>query len=137
MSGFTVIPCAKLEEALADTSRQYLVGSLARAQMIKHVQSEDIEVGISNYTGGEYEAAHFHPQQIEFQIVLWGSTEYYDISNDVIYKFQKGDFYCIENGVKYAQKILERTRIFFIKVPAINDKVLCEIPLEVKLWMKR
>jgi len=135
MPRFRIIKSKNIEESLSKTKRQYLVGNLLLPQILEHIHSDEIEIGISNYNGGEFEKAHFHPKQTEFQLVLWGSTEYYDISNNEIHKFTKGDFYCIEPGVKYAQKILKKTRILFVKMPAIDDKTLCETTEEARNWL--
>ncbi|MFH1187559.1 MAG: NUDIX hydrolase, partial [bacterium] len=127
MSQFNIIKSEEIEKALSETSRQYLAGNLALPQIIKHVHSKELEIGISDYEGGEFEEAHFHPKQTEYQLILWGETEYYDLTNNKTHRFKKGDFYCTESNVKYAQKILEKTRIFFIKIPAVNDKTLCKM----------
>ncbi len=133
---FKIIKSQNIEESLSKTKRQYLVGNLSLPQILEYIHSDEIEVGISNYKGGEFEEAHFHPKQTEFQLVLWGSTEYYDISNNEIHKLGEGDFYCIEPGVKYAQRILEKARILFVKITAINDKTLCKMTEEVRKWLK-
>lgn len=136
MPQFKIIKSKNIEKALSKAKRQYLVGNLTRPQALKHVFSNKIEIGISDYKGGETEEAHFHPKQTEFQLILWGSTEYYDITNNKIHIFEKGDFYCTESNVKYAQKILKKTRIFFVKMPAVDDKTLCETNEKVRKWLK-
>ena len=135
MPHFRIIKSKDIEESLSKTKRQYLVGNLLLPQDLEYIHSDEIEIGISDYKGGEFEKAHFHTKQTEFQLIILGFTEYYDITNNEIYRFNKGDFYCIESGVKYAQKILEKTRIIFIKIPAINDKVLCEMTEEARKWL--
>lgn len=137
MPSFRVIKAKSIEEALSKTTRQYLAGNLSQAQILKHIPSNKIEIGISDYQGGETEKPHFHPKQTEFQLILWGATEYLDITNNKVYTFEKGDFYCTESGVKYAQKILKKTRILFIKIPALNDKTLCEISKKVENWLAK
>lgn len=136
MSQFKVIKSKDLEKSLLKNRRQYLVGNLSLPQILKHIHSDNIEIGISNYKGGEIEEAHFHPKQTEFMLIIWGDTEYCDVSNDKIYRFKKRDFYCIEPGVKYAQKVLKKTRILFVKTPAVNDKTSCEASEKVKKWLK-
>lgn len=136
MPQFKIIRSQNIEKSLSKTKRQYLAGNLSLPQILEYIHSVDIEIGISNYKGGEFEEAHFHPKQTEFELVLWGSTEFYDISNSEIHKLGEGDFFFIEPGLKYAQKILEKTRILFVKVPAINDKTLCEMTWEIRNWLK-
>jgi 8-oxo-dGTP diphosphatase len=136
MPEFKVIRGEKIKDALLKTKRQYLAGHLGKAQMLKHIDTTQLEIGISDYEGGEFEAAHFHPTQTEFQLILSGETEYYDITNDKPVQFKEGDFYCIETNTKYAQIILKKTRILFIKTPSINDKTLCDGTIFYKAWLE-
>lgn len=135
MPEFKVILGEEIKNALLKTNRQYLAGHLGKPQILKNIDTTKLEIGISDYEGGEFEAAHFHPTQTEFQLVLWGETEYYDITNDKPVRFREGDFYCIETNTKYAQIVLKKTRIFFIKTPAINDKTLCDGTEGYKKWI--
>ena len=111
------------------------MGNLGLPQELEHIPSKELEIGISDYKGGYRENPHYHPKQTEFCWILWGETEYYDVSNDKIHHFSKGDFYCIESGVIYAQKIFKKTRIYFVKTPAVNDKTLRELSLKVERWL--
>lgn len=70
MPHFKIIKESYLKEALQKTRRQYLVGNLLLPQILKHIHSDAIEIAINNYTGGEFEKPHFHPKQIEFELIL-------------------------------------------------------------------
>jgi len=138
VSRFRILQGSDIDRILASAGRQYLVGDLRRPQELAHIRSDEIEIGISDYAGGEYEPPHFHPILTEYELVLWGSTEYYDIDTGRSHRFGGMDFYCIEPNVPYAQVVLERTRILFVKVPAIDDKTLVEqVPPGLSAWRER
>ena len=136
MGQFITISSSDLEDTLSKEGRQYLVGNLKLPQMLQHVHSDNIEIGISDYEDNEIENAHFHPEQTEYQLVLWGKTEYLDLDLREIFCFSGGDFYCIKPFTKYAQRIYGKTRILFIKTPAINDKVLIEHDPFTSEWLE-
>jgi len=102
------------------------VGNLKQPQILKHYNSEYLEIGISKYQRYSIEKTHKHVHATEFQYVLEGYTEYMDMDTKQIYSFKKGDFYIIEKGTSYAQKSKKGTAILFIKIPSINDKILVE-----------
>ena len=52
-----------LEDSLNKAGRQYLVGNLKLPQILQHIHSDNIEIGISDYADNEIENAHFHPHQ--------------------------------------------------------------------------
>lgn len=133
---FIKISANTLEKIFTTESRQYLVGNLQLPQIIQHIENTDVEIGISAYKKNEIEEAHYHTDQIEFQYMIEGKTEYVNIDTNEKFIFKEGDFYCIETGSKYAQRIYGKTRILFIKLPAINDKQLIEVQDEVKSWLE-
>ena len=49
---------------------------------------------------------------------------------------KKGDFYAIEPGTSYAQRVKAGTNILFIKVPSVNDKELVDLEGEQLAWLK-
>ena len=124
MKDFVLINSSTIEEALSESTRQYLVGDLKESQKMDFVKTAELEVGISNYPRGKVEPAHTHTVCNEYQYMLSGYTEYLNVDTGVVHCFKKGDFYFIPSGVKYVQRAKENTRILFIKVPSKNDKVL-------------
>lgn len=135
--GFKKIQKAAIDDALSESSRQYLVGHLKKPQVLNHIESDDIEFGISSYTKAGWEPAHFHTRAREFQYVLKGMTEYMDLATGEVHRYSTGDFYVIDSGTRYVQRIKRETRILFAKLPAGNDKV--EVPLSADLlaWAER
>ena len=131
---FKSISRNELESSLVGTTRQYLVGKLARPQSLNHVDDGDIEFGISNYKEAAFEDAHSHSRAKEYQLILKGMTEYLDLDSGAVHRFATGDFYVIYPGTRYIQRIKQDTRILFAKVPAGNDKVAEDAPKEVLQW---
>ena len=128
------IDAAAIGRALHGVTRQYLVGNLEKPQVLRHISSSLLEVGITRYgPEGGRELPHTHRQAFEFQYMLAGVSAYLDMVTGEEYLFRKGDFYVIEQGVVYAQKSEPYTEILFIKVPPGNDKVPVETTAELEM----
>ena len=127
----------KIDQALRNVTRQYLVGDLQKPQALQHVPNSLIEIGITRYENeGKLEPPHRHKQAFEFQYRTAGLTAYLDLTTADEHVFRKGDFYVIEPGVVYAQKSAPGTEILFIKVPPGNDKVPVDITPQVEAWFR-
>ena len=127
----------EIDQALRNATRQYLVGELQKPQVLQHVPSSLIEIGITRYENeGKLEPPHRHKQAFEFQYMMAGLTAYLDLTTAEEHLFRKGDFYVIEPGAVYAQKSAPGTEILFIKVPPGNDKVPVNITPEVEAWFR-
>lgn len=137
MANILKISAGEIDDALNETTRQYLVGDLQKPERLRHIPSSLIEIGITRYgEEGGTESTHTHKQAFEFQYMTSGLTAYLDTRTGEEHIFRKGDFYVIEPGVVYAQKSGPNTEILFIKVPPGNDKVPMDITPEVKTWFE-
>lgn len=123
---FIAIRKEAIDQALQSNTRQYLVGNLKLPQLLEHIQDDAIEIGISAYPKEKTESAHWHPIQKEFQYVLSGRTVYTNVVTGEKYEYQTGDFYAIYPEICYQQVCQPGTKILFIKIPSINDKVYWE-----------
>lgn len=126
-----------IELTLQESDRQYLAGRLGRPQLLNHIDDEKIEIGITDYSKATSEAPHTHSQAYEYQLMLAGHTKYLDVDTHEEYEFQKGDFFILQPGIRYAQKSKPGTRILFIKVPPGNDKIDVDPTEEVKMWLDK
>ena len=135
MGSFTVISSGDIDRALAGATRQYLAGNLQRPQPLAFVPDERLELGLTVYTTPTPEQPHRHSEATEFQYVLAGLTEYLDLDDGAVHRFRTGDFYVIHPGTSYAQRSKAGTRILFVKVPSIDDKVVLEAAPDVRRWM--
>lgn len=131
---FEYLPKSTIMEALADTTRQYLVGNLQIPQALEFFKDDQIEIGIINYKGDEWAAPHYHTKITEYQYIISGESRYIDLTTKQEYKFLAGDFFVIHKHTAYIEKGIAGTRILFIKVPGINDKVLIESCPEIDNW---
>jgi hypothetical protein len=83
MSKILKIGGQEIDQALGKVTRQYLVGDLQKPQLLKHVRSSLIEIGITRYEAeGKTEAAHRHTQAHEFQYMTSGLTAYLDMKRE-------------------------------------------------------
>lgn len=127
---------ADILKALKDTTRQYFVGNLSRPQEITFIKDERLEIGISSYQAYQSEPTHKHEVATEYQYMISGWTEYMDVESGEVYEFKQGDFYAIEPGTAYSQRVKAGTNILFIKVPSVNDKQLVEISGDQLRWLQ-
>ncbi|HKX29147.1 MAG TPA: NUDIX domain-containing protein [Blastocatellia bacterium] len=134
--GFIKLDCGKIESALEQTTRQYLVGRLQRPQILTHIDDDKVEIGITSYKMNSSEAPHTHSQAYEYQYMLSGYTAYLDLDSGEEISFRKGDFYVVTPGTKYAQKSKPGTTILFIKVPPGNDKINIEPDARITEWLQ-
>jgi len=133
-SGFKIIKNNEIKKALEENKRQYLVGDLQLPQQLKHIADNNLEVGITEYKEYEYEKPHYHTTVNEYQYVLKGECKYIDLNTKQEYLFKEGDFFVINTNTPYIQKSKKGTKIFFFKVPGINDKIEIEIDEQMQLW---
>ena len=127
---------ADIVNALKSTTRQYFVGNLSRPQEIIFIKDDRLEIGISSYPAFQSEPTHKHTIATEYQYMISGWTEYMDVDSGEIFEFKGGDFYAIEPGTAYSQRIKAGTNILFIKVPSVNDKQFVEISDEQLKWLQ-
>lgn len=138
MAQILKIDATTINSALQRVTRQYLVGNLEKPQVLQHIPSSLLEVGITRYgPEGGRESPHTHRHAFEFQYMLAGTSAYLDMLTGREHVFRKGDFYVIEQGVVYAQKSLPHTEILFIKTPPGNDKVPVETTAELAMWFAK
>lgn len=135
MAGFEVWPALETERALDGVSRQYFVGDLKRPQTMRFRRDDRLEVGLTSYESPTSEAPHHHAGALELQYVLSGMTEYLDLDSGEVHRFITGDFFAIDTPTRYAQRSRAGTRIFFVKVPSVNDKLSDPVSPDVQEWM--
>ena len=114
-----------------------MIGNLALPQILKHIEDEKLEIGITSYQDFAYELPHTHYQAFEYQYVISGHTMYIDIETNEEYEFKDGDFFIIKPGIKYAQKSKPQTKIIFIKYPPGNDKIKLDVNPALENWFKK
>lgn len=124
----------EIEQALEDNTRQYFTGNLKMPQQLRFLYDTDVESGISSYTEYWWEMPHYHTITSEYCYLLSGETKYIDLGTQKEYHMKPGDFYILRRGVPYLQKCQPGCRLFFVKVPGINDKVTVEWNNAMQCW---
>lgn len=135
MPQVSVIRASDIDAAVGGGSRQYLTGTLARAQALAHIEDAELEAGISDYDVDTVDQPHMHPRAREYQLVLRGRLLIRELATGVVHDLRAGDFYVIERNTAYAQKVYAHTRVFFCKNPAGNDKVAVELDAAAEEWV--
>lgn len=136
MDKFITITNEQICNALKGVRRQYLAGELKLPQTLRHIDTPELEIGLSKYETYAEEPTHRHPVATEFQYMISGLTEYRDTETGEVHTFRKGDFYAIMPGTCYAQKCKGGTEILFIKIPSINDKEVLEKNHDTTVWFE-
>lgn len=136
MKNFDIIYNNEIDKSMETEKRQYLTGDLKLPQVLDYIKDDNVEIGISRYKEYGVEEPHYHNEVSEYHIILEGKTKYVDVSENIEYSFQKGDFYIIRPNTIYIQKSLEGTQLMFIKVPGKNDKVKVESNDKIKTWFE-
>lgn len=124
----------EIEQSLKHSTRQYLTGDLKLPQQLKFLCDPDVETGISSYEHYKWEQPHYHTITSEYCYILAGETRYIDLSEHREYHFKAGDFYVLRRDTPYLQKCQAGCRLFFVKVPGINDKVTIELDSRMREW---
>src|SRR5699024_6016244 len=125
-----------IEEAFQQSDRQYLVGNLARPQILQHVTDEDVEIGISDYKEDSFDQPHFHPCLSEYQYVLKGEIIVFDLENELSYTLREGDFYSVPASNRRVQVSKKDSRILFVKNTSKDDKTVVELTDKERRWME-
>jgi hypothetical protein len=80
-------------------------------------KTQDFEVGVKEYSSGEFEAAHYHKIATEFTVIIEGMVE----MNGKI--FSTGDIIKILPNEVTNFKAISDTKTVVVKIPgALNDK---------------
>lgn len=126
----------KIDSATAQDYRQYFVGHLMRPQILPHMDSMDVEVGISNYTKYTVDTPHLHTTTADMIYILKGEYQFFLIGTKEKQVAHEGDFVAIPPNTAYASKAKAGTIALFVKSCKGNDKVNVEdIDSEVQEWM--
>lgn len=109
------IESKEIINALQGLTRQYLVGNLQRPQILQHLFSSAVEIGISSYEKYTEEMPHRHSHATEYQYVLSGWTKYLDVESMTEYEFKAGDFYQITPVFPMHRNQKQEQRYYLLK----------------------
>lgn len=126
----------ELNKKLKKQKRVYLCGKFEHPDILSAIETNGLEIGISQYPNYTAELPHIHTWNYEYNYVIEGSVKVYVFSEKMEYCFQSGDMYLIEPDMAYITKAAENTRVLFIKDPGGNDKKLVHISQPIRKWME-
>lgn len=105
----------RFEETLNDFTRGWVVGNFEPSL----IKTENIEVAIQEYKVGDTEAAHYHKEAIEYNVILDGTVSF---NNDL---YSKDEICIIEKNEITEFKAVTDARVLVIKSVSVKgDKYL-------------
>ena len=136
-NSFFLLRSDEIQQATNKSYRQYFCGNLQRPQLLNYLQTESLEVGVSDYFEFTADEPHFHKFTPDMIYILQG--EYHIMllnENPSPIILKNGDFVSVPAGVAYASKAKAGTKTLFIKQIKENDKVSVTPSPEVLQWIK-
>lgn len=131
---FQRIQSQDIEQSLLQASRQYLLGSPTQWQPLAPIPDAAVAVEISSHAAAACEPARRYAQARELQYVLSGMTECLDLQTGEVHRFVKGDFFAIEPGTAYVQRMKLETRILLIRHPGGEKSMQPELSEAQQAW---
>lgn len=122
-------------DATNKSYRQYFTGNLSRPQLLRHLHSENIEIGISVYQNFTADTPHMHTTTADMIYVLSGEYHILLIEKWENIIMHSGDFISIPLNTPYASKAKAGTSVLFIKSCKGNDKVPVSINENLYQWL--
>lgn len=126
-----------IENAGEQEYRQYFCGNLQRPQILDFIQTENLEIGISNYSRFTADTPHMHMTTADMIYLLQGEYYIKIIEQDKEIVLHEGDFASIPIQMSYASKAAAGTKVLFVKVCHGNDKVNVEVTPKLAEWLAK
>lgn len=130
-----VLRSDEINEATDKSYRQYFCGNLSRPQILSHIQTEDLEIGTSNYHTFTSDAPHYHTETSDMIYVLDGEYHIMIVNTKEVVILKAGDFISIPVNCPYASKAKANTRTLFVKRTKCYDKVVVEVDEYLNKWL--
>jgi len=126
----------QIEHAFQEKYRVYLCGDESMIQPeLKYIPDEYLEIGISDYQKFTADKPHYHAQNTEYNFVVSGCTRVVNLETGEEHQYDAGSLFVIAPNTRYASKHNEGTKVFFVKCPKGNDKMLVEPDEGLLAWM--
>lgn len=131
------LPREEIKKATSQNYRQYFCGNLQRPQLLQFMQTERLEVGISDYQTFTADTPHYHSTTADMIYILSGEFHVLILENEKTLLLHQGDFLSIPPEMAYASKAKAGTKVLFFKYCNGNDKVSVEPSESVKKWLEK
>ncbi len=120
------ISCIKRESyALNKQSHLFLIGDLKLQQNTPFFFDERFELILCNYMAGEDGLPHWHAVVDEYEIIISGQLIYIESESGRERVFNEGDLIKIPSGLCVTRIVNVPTTTIAIKLPSVDEKVLC------------
>ena len=131
-----VINGEELKAALEKDYRIYLCGDEGMIQPeFAHIPDDFMEIGTSSYKEFTADKPHVHTRNHEYNYVVKGCVRVINLDTGEEFEFGEDSLFVITPNTRYAGKNMAGTRVFFVKYPKGNDKVVVDVPQNVKEWL--
>lgn len=127
---------SEIHNALSKIYRVYLCGDKHMIQPeLTYLPDDQLEIGISEYSAFTADKPHLHTRDVEYNYVICGCTKVLNLETMEETEYEAGSLFIVSPNTPYASKHLGNTRIFFVKCPKGNDKVLADYTQDVENWL--
>lgn len=135
--GIQSLSGSQINDALKLQYRVYLCGDKSMIQpSLEYIPDEQLEVGISDYQEYTADKPHYHAQNTEYNYVVCGCTKVIDLDTGEELQYEAGSLFVLAPNTRYASKHIAGTKMFFVKCPKGNDKIIVNIDNKLSAWMK-
>ena len=133
----SIITGQQLKAALSKDYRVYLCGDESMIQpQLEHIPDDYLEIGTSDYREFTADKPHYHKTNHEYNYVVKGCVRVINLDTEEQYEFGEDSLFVISPNTRYAGKNKAGTRVFFVKCPKGNDKMLAEVTPQLEKWME-
>jgi uncharacterized cupin superfamily protein len=106
-------------------SHLFLIGDLKIPQASPFFFDERCELILCSYMAGEDGLPHWHTSVDEYEIIISGQLIYIESESGRKKVFNEGDLIKIPSGLCVTRVINVPTTTIVIKLPSVDEKVLC------------
>lgn len=112
-------------EPFAGLRHLFLVGDLQQPNPHPFVRDSRLELILCYYQRGDDGLPHWHREITEYEVVLDGEVEDFDVATGETHWFGPGDVRILPPGVCVQRRVRTAARTVAIKVPSRAEKVRC------------
>ncbi len=98
--GIEYILSSELKEYFKSNSRVYLCGNLKEPQDMSWIETDGLEIGMSDYKTFTADIPHYHASNIEYNFVLSGESKIFMLDEGKEYTFKENSLVVIPPNEK-------------------------------------
>lgn len=132
--GLVRIARAEYEGALPLDKHVFLVGDLRRPTAYPFLRDARVEVIVVSYEPGDDGRHHWHPDVVEYELVIEGEIGYFEVASGETHWYGPGDLVSIPAGACVRRTVRAQARGVTVKVPSGGTKIHCEACARECAW---